>query len=185
VQWVLPDRTAIELARRRPASAEALRGERGVPDRLRTAEAERLVAEIREGAEDPPIALPPPPPPEVQARLEVLGPLAQVLLGARAAAEGLAPTLIATRDEVEAFLAATLDGGGGELPLGRGWRRSLAGEALERLARGEIALAPTAGAPYLAEIVRPPDRLSPRRVRVGLGNHGGEGTECTILRRAI
>lgn len=154
VQWVLPDRTAVELARRRPGSPDALRGERGVPDRLRTSEAEQLVAEIRAGAGDPPIALPPPPPPDVQARLEVLGPLAQVLLGARAQAEGLAPTLIATRDEVEAFLAATLDGGGGDLPLGRGWRRELAGEALERLARGEIALAPTAGAPYLAEIVR-------------------------------
>jgi ribonuclease D len=156
VQWVLPDRTAIELARRRPASGEALRAERGVPDRLRPAEADELATTIRAGANDPPISLPPPPPPEIQARLDVLGPLAQVLLAARAAAEGLAPTLVATRDEVTAYLAATLDGGGGELPLGRGWRRDLAGEALSRLARGELALAPTAGAPYLEEIVRLP-----------------------------
>ena len=167
VQWVLPDRTAIELARRRPASGEALRAERGVPDRLPPAEADALAAAIREGAGDPPISLPPPPPPDIQARLEVLGPLAQVLLAARAAAEGLAPTLVATRDEVTAYVAATLDGdaggpesarGGGaaELPLGRGWRRDLAGDALARLARGELALAPTAGAPYLEEIVRVP-----------------------------
>jgi len=156
VQWVLPDRTAIELARRRPASGEALRAERGVPDRLRPAEADALAAAILAGAGDPPIVLPPPPPPEVQARLDVLGPLAQVLLAARAAADGLAPSLVATRDEVTAYLTATLDGGGGDLPLGRGWRRNLAGEALARLARGELALAPTAGSPYLEEIVRVP-----------------------------
>jgi ribonuclease D len=154
VGWTMPDRTLVELARRRPADEAALRAERGMPDRLRPAELRELLDAIRAGAGDPPIALGRAPAPEIQARMDVLGPLAQVLVAARAGAVDLAPTLVATRDEVEGFLVACLDGGAPDLPLGRGWRHELVGEALERLARGQLALAPASRAPYLEEIVR-------------------------------
>jgi hypothetical protein len=68
----------------------------------------------------------------------------------------LAPTLVATRDDVDGFLAAVLmDAQLEGLPLGRGWRRQVAGDALIDLAAGRLGLAPIAGPPYLAEIQLP------------------------------
>jgi len=109
-----------------------------------------------EAAGDPPIALGPPPPAKVQARLDTLTPLAQILLTARSAAVDLAPTLVATRDDVDAFLAGVLmQDALEELPLGRGWRRQVAGDALIDLAAGRLGLAPLPGPPFLAEIPLP------------------------------
>jgi ribonuclease D len=151
-QWVVPDRTLVEVARRRPATVQALLAERGIPERMRAEDLQGLLAAVRDGAGDPPIAMPPPPPPAVQARMEVLGPLGQVLVAARAGAIDLAPSLVATRDEVEGYLAAAIDGGAPDHPLGRGWRHALVGEALVALAEGRLSLAPTPSAPFLAEI---------------------------------
>lgn len=156
VGWLLPDRTLLEIARRRPKSPGALLDERGVPSAMREREAQGLIAAMDEAAGDPPIALGPPPPAKVQARLDTLTPLAQILLTARSAAVELAPTLVATRDDVDGFLAAVLmDEQLEGLPLGRGWRRQVAGDALIDLAAGRLGLAPLAGPPYLAEIQLP------------------------------
>jgi ribonuclease D len=156
VGWLLPDRTLLEVARRRPSGPAALLSERGVPSAMREREAASLIAAMDEGDADPPIALGPPPPAKVQARLETLTPLAQILLTARASAADLAPTLVATRDEVEQFLTATLmDRDLSELSLGRGWRREVAGEAIIELAAGRLGIAPLAASPYLAEITLP------------------------------
>jgi len=156
VGWLLPDRTLLEIARRRPAGPAALLDERGVPSAMREREAEGLIHAMDEGDTDPPIALGPPPPPRVQARLDTLTPLAQILLTARAAAVDLAPTLVATRDDVDRFLACVLTGDDtGAHPLGRGWRREVAGDALCDLAAGRLGIAPLAEPPYLAEITLP------------------------------
>ena len=156
VGWLLPDRTLLEIARRRPAGPAALLDERGVPSAMREREAEDLIHAMDEGDTDPPIALGPPPPPRVQARLDTLTPLAQILLTARAAAVDLAPTLVATRDDVDRFLACVLTGDDtGAHPLGRGWRREVAGDALCDLAAGRLGIAPLAEPPYLAEITLP------------------------------
>ena len=156
VGWLLPDRTLLEIARRRPAGPAALLDERGVPSAMREREAEGLIHAMDEGDTDPPIALGPPPPPRVQARLDTLTPLAQILLTARAAAVELAPTLVATRDDVDRFLACVLTGDDtGAHPLGRGWRREVAGDALCDLAAGRLGIAPLAEPPYLAEITLP------------------------------
>jgi ribonuclease D len=156
VQWTLPDRTAIELARRRPTDAAALRDERGVPDRLRGSDLDGLAAAIAAAADDPPLTLAPPTPARIAARLEVLGPLGQVLVSARAAAASLAAPLVATREEIESFLLDALDGGESDHPLGRGWRRELVGSALLELAAGRLALAPAPREPFLEEIARGP-----------------------------
>jgi ribonuclease D len=150
--WLLPDRALIELARRRPTDRDGVLAERGVPERIRPADVDGLLAAIRAGEDAPPIPLPPAPPAEIQARLEVLGPLGQVLVAARAQEAGVAATLVATRAEVEAHLAAALDGGAPSTPLAEGWRHELVGRALERLARGRLALAPRASRPYVAEL---------------------------------
>lgn len=154
VGWLIPDRTLIEVSRRRPRTAKALLSERGVPAAMRENEADGLLSAMAAGHDDPPIALGPPPPQHVQARLETLTPLAQVLIGARAAAVDLAPTLVATRDDVESFLAAVIVGEGVDgLALGRGWRREVAGDALIELAAGRLGIAPLEASPYLREIV--------------------------------
>jgi len=156
VGWLLPDRTLLEIARRRPAGPAALLDERGVPSAMREREAEGLIHAMDEGDRDPPLALGPPPPPRVQARLDTLTPLAQILLTGRAAAVDLAPTLVATRDDVDRFLACVLTGGDTDAhPLGRGWRREVAGNALCDLAAGRLGIAPLAEPPYLAEITLP------------------------------
>ena len=154
VAWVVPDRTLVEIAHRRPADRSALEGERGLPDRIRGADADGLLAALRAGEAAEPVTLPPPPSPELQQRLDVLAPLGAVLVAARAAAVGLAPSLLATRDDISAFLLAALRGDEDGAALGSGWRRELAGEALIDLAEGRLALGADARRPYLAEIAR-------------------------------
>jgi ribonuclease D len=152
--WIVPDRTLVEIARRRPADRRALESERGLPDRVRGATADGLLAALRAGLDAEPISLGAPPSPELQQRLEVLGPLGAVLVGARAAAVDLAPSLLATRDEIAAFLAAALRDDIDGQPLGSGWRREIAGDALIELAGGRLALAADARRPYLTELPR-------------------------------
>jgi len=157
VGWLIPDRTLIEVARRLPKTPQALLSERGVPAALKERDAGALIDSMQKGLDDEPIALGPPPPPAVQARLDTLVPLAQVLLGARAAAADLAPTLVATRDEVESFLVAVLtDSDPGDESLGGGWRRDVAGDALMEMASGRLGIAPLAESPYLREITVEP-----------------------------
>lgn len=150
--WVVPDRTLVEIARRRPADRRALESERGLPDRVRGAAADGLLAALAQGAAGPPIAAAAPPSAELQQRLEVLGPLGAVLVGARAAAVDLAPSLLATRDEIVAFLLAAMRGDVDGQPLASGWRREIAGDALIELAQGRLALAAAPRRPYLAEL---------------------------------
>jgi ribonuclease D len=152
--WVVPDRTLVEIARRRPADRRALESERGLPDRIRGADAEGLLAALRAGEAATPVALGAAPSPELQQRLEVLAPLGAVLVGARAAAIDLAPSLLATRDEIVAFLIAALRGDVDGQPLASGWRREIAGDALIELAEGRLALAAADRRPYLSELPR-------------------------------
>jgi ribonuclease D len=152
--WIVPDRTLVEIARRRPADRAALEGERGMPDRIRGADADGLLAALRAGEAAPPITLGPAPSPDLQARLDVLAPLGAVLVGARAAEVDLAPSLLATREDIASFLLAALRGDVDGHPLGAGWRRELAGDALIALAEGRLALAADARRPYLRELPR-------------------------------
>ena len=154
VAWVVPDRTLVEIAHRRPADRRALESERGLPDRIRGADADGMLAAMRAGEAAPPLTLPPPPSPELQHRLDVLAPLGAVLVAARAAAVDLAPSLLATRDEIAAFLLGALRGDVDGAALGSGWRRELAGNALMQLAEGRLALGVDPRRPYLAEIPR-------------------------------
>jgi ribonuclease D len=154
-QWIVPDRALVEIAHRRPATRQALEGERGLPDRIRGADADAMLAAIREGEEAEPIAQSASVPPELQHRLDVVGPLGAVLVTARAAAVDLAPSLLATRDDINAFLLAAMRGDdGGDLALGSGWRHELAGSALVGLVEGRLALGADDRRPWLAELSR-------------------------------
>jgi ribonuclease D len=152
--WVLPDRTLVELSRRRPTTPRALAEERGVPDRLRGPHAEAILAAIAAGADDEPIALPSSAPPEVQNRADVLAPLASAIIASRAEASSLAPSLLATREEISRFLVSTIVGEVDGHPLGAGWRHEIAGAVLQDLVAGRVALAAVPERPYLVEIER-------------------------------
>jgi ribonuclease D len=148
-QWVVPDRTLIELARRRPETTKAVLSERGMPDRLKARHAEGILEALARSDEAAPITMPGSPPGEVQNRLAVLGPLGQVLVTALAAEADMAPSLVATRDEIHGFLASHITGDDREWALGEGWRYALAGEPLQDLADGRLSLSPSLTPPYL------------------------------------
>ncbi|MCA9491042.1 MAG: HRDC domain-containing protein [Actinobacteria bacterium] len=156
--WLLPDRTLIEIARRKPTSADRLLRERGVPERMPRDDIEAILAAVAEGRDAEPVKLPAPVSSEYQGRLETLVGLGQILVAGRAATEGLAPSLLATRDEVESFLADAIGARSvPDSPLATGWRFAFAGAPLRDLAEGRIALAAGSTPPYLREIARAPE----------------------------
>ena len=60
--WVVPDRTLVEIARRRPGDRRALESERGLPDRILASAADGLLAAVRAGAHAEPVGAPAPHP---------------------------------------------------------------------------------------------------------------------------
>lgn len=148
-QWIIPDRTLVELARRRPKTAQRVLEERGMPNRTGERQAQAIVDALDRADAADPITMPSPPPPEVQARLDVIGPLGQVVVAARSAEAELAPSLVATRDEIHGFLVTHLTGDGRTWPLADGWRERLAGDALRDLADGHLTLSARPEPPYL------------------------------------
>ena len=151
--WILQDRLAIDIARRRPRDRDALSRVRGLDERMRDREADSLLEAVGRGVAAEPLPLPPAPRSELAARLDVLVSLGQLVVAVRAEAAGLAAPLLATRDEIEAYMAGCVTGEDPvDSPLAAGWRRELAGEALASLAAGNLALAPSPRRPYLLEI---------------------------------
>ncbi len=152
--WLLQDRVLVDLARRRPKDKEALSASRA--DRLRSDQADALLAAVRRGEDAPELNGSAPPRLELLARVEVLASMGQLLVSTRAGAARLASPLLATRSEIESFLLGALEGSVNG-PLASGWRRGLAGDALLELAEGSLALAPSDHPPYLTEIRRDAD----------------------------
>ncbi|HMM48925.1 MAG TPA: HRDC domain-containing protein [Miltoncostaeaceae bacterium] len=152
--WLLPDRTLIELARRQPTTRRALQSERGMPERLGGQEADALLQAIATAQKGEPIHLPAGAPPELQQRADAIAPLASALLAARAEAADIAPTLVATRDEISRYLIATMRETPDGLLLASGWRHEIAGAALGDLVHGRLAVAAQPRRPYLIEISR-------------------------------
>lgn len=150
--WILQDRLVLDIAKRKPATRAELGRVRGLDDRMRDREADAMLDAVRRGLDAPEVLLAQPVSPDIAARLPVLGAIGQLVVGVRAEAASLAPPLLATRDEVESFLAARLNGDGDEHPLGAGWRRDIAGDALTALADGRLAVAPSPRHPYLVEL---------------------------------
>jgi ribonuclease D len=150
VAWLVRDATLIELARRRPKTAEEARGVRGLQIK-RGPQLDGLLAAIREG-EKHQLERPPETPPELRARVRAVLPLASSVLQARCAAGGIASELVATRDDLESLIRyAAGDGEGEPPPLLSGWRRELAGESLLALLRGEVVLRVVPGPPHVDE----------------------------------
>jgi ribonuclease D len=67
----------------------------------------------------------------------------------RCADAGVAPELVATRSELDAFLEATIMGTVSDEPLAVGWRKDLVGDELVALVEGRVAMSLRDRPPYL------------------------------------
>ncbi|HZL03878.1 MAG TPA: ribonuclease D [Coriobacteriia bacterium] len=141
-RWVVSDEALLEIARRTPADSQALQGVRGLNEQVARRHAGAILGAINRGREIPDDELPRlPKRKRLEGDVSDITDLLSALLRLRAREHGVAPTLIATRDELERFAAGERD----ESPLGSGWRHTLVGAELAELLDGRISLAAERG----------------------------------------
>jgi ribonuclease D len=150
-RWVVSDEALLEIARRAPADSSALQGVRGLNEQVARRNADDILKAISRGQAVPEDELP-----RIAKRKRLEGDVSDVadllsaLLRLRAREHGVAPTLIATRDELERFAAGERE----ENPLGSGWRYPRVGAELAELTDGAASLRVEGG----RLIVEPVDR---------------------------
>jgi ribonuclease D len=123
-RWILEDTPVCQMAVRRPATLAALAEVEGVSAKLVQRAGEALLALLAEPVTDAT--------PLVVETSYTAAQKSQIqglldLLRNRAQAEDIAPTLIATRSDIERLVR---EGPGAAIPLLSGWRRELLGEEL-------------------------------------------------------
>lgn len=152
--WVVKDQTLIEIARRGPSSAGALKGLRGMPPKEAERSGDVIVSAVKRGHEAPPIETRGGPSRTAQMRARTLSGLADAIVRSRCDAAGIAAELVSTRGELESLLADVFSGSvdEGRHRLLQEWRRELAGDAVVSLARGEIAVRSIDKPPYIEEV---------------------------------
>ena len=139
VRSVIPDRLVTQLARRRPASLDALKQERGVGEGVWRRYGNQIVATLRKGEQATPVKLAPRP--EQPPWFAPLTSLCEALVRARCEEQQVAKEIVATRDEIGEVVLETVQGRP-EPPnrLLSGWRREMVGEEVLELLRGERSL---------------------------------------------
>lgn len=136
-RWLISDESLIEVARRRPASAAELATIRGVNDRVASRNASAVLAAIEAGMAVPDDELPRLPKRDrIPADAQPVADLLNAVLRVRAREHGVAPGLIASRDDLERFAAGDREGH----PLSSGWRHTLAGAELGAILDGAVSV---------------------------------------------
>lgn len=136
-RWLISDESLIEVARRRPASAAELATIRGVNDRVASRNASAVLAAIEAGMAVPDDELPRLPKRDrIPADAQPVADLLNAVLRVRAREHGVAPGLIASRDDLERFAAGDREGH----PLSSGWRHTLAGAELGAILDGVVSV---------------------------------------------
>ncbi len=133
--WVVPDEALLTIARRAAGRRGFERGDcpAGCEEHLPA-----LQAAVQRAMAAGPVESCPVPPQEENGLVE----LAQAFVRSRCLAQNVAPTVVATRDDLQALCAASSNGNGlPPLPVLSGWRREFIGEDLLALLRGELCLA--------------------------------------------
>lgn len=134
---VLPDLALSGMASRPPRSAEDLRGVRGLDDRhTRGVLGRELLDAVELGLTRSPAASSSPRVDEVERHLRPAVALVSAWLVQHARDVSMDASLLATRTDIVELLSEAPDA-----RLATGWRRSLVGDAIGRLVRGEAALA--------------------------------------------
>ena len=154
--WVLHDDAIVEIAQTIPRDVEALTRVRMLKAPVARGGDGRTILELVRGV----LASPPDSWPELQPRkashdsIEPLVALLQALLRLRCDEEGVAPRLVAGRDELEAIALGQAPEG----PVLTGWRRTLFGDHALALCAGRVALT---GGPGSTVAVASLDRSEP------------------------
>ncbi len=138
---VMRDEVLLQLARHPPKSINDLRGLRGVHSSEVDRHGAALLAAITSALALPPSAWPEvpserKPDPESTGIVELL----QAVLKARAAEEGIAPTMLATSADLQTLVEAKQNRSALDVPILRGWRRQLAGDLLLQVLDGAVTI---------------------------------------------
>ncbi len=140
-QSVLPDAGLVEIAKRKPTSAERLGQIRGLHEGILRRQGPALIAAVERGKAREPIPVEGvrgPPPESDDAPLIAL---CEVLVRTRAKDAGLAYELIAARADLQQVVTATRTGGNEpDVRTLQGWRRDLVGAELLDLLAGRRSL---------------------------------------------
>ena len=139
---VMRDEVLLQLARHPPKSVNEFRGLRGVHSSEVDRQGEQLLATVTSALALPPSAWPDiprerKPDPESTGIVELL----QAVLKARAAEEGIAPTMLATSADLQTLVEAKQNRTALDVPILRGWRRQLAGDLLLQVLDGAVTIA--------------------------------------------
>ena len=151
-KWVLADEQIVEACRREPKTIDDLFQVRGIREKLPTSDAREVVALIIRGMELPDEALPGANrasrnEANVDTQLDMMMPVVHL----RAKENNIAAQTLASKDELEELARYQSP----DCALLRGWKRTLVGEELLALLRGELALYLEGGALKIAPVAAP------------------------------
>jgi ribonuclease D len=136
VRFLLPDLAMVSMAQRPPTAEDDLRRVRGLDDgKRRGGAAKELLEIVAEGMALDLDEVQAPPVDGVDRSRRATASLVSAWAAQRARALEIDPAILATRSDIELFLA----GEGGR--LADGWRHDVVGEPIRALASGEAALA--------------------------------------------
>ena len=138
---VMRDEVLLQLARHPPKTVHELRGLRGVHSSEVDRHGDQLLAVMTSALALPPSAWPEvpserKPDPESTGIVELL----QAVLKARAAEEGIAPTMLATSADLQTLVEAKQNRTALNIPILHGWRRQLAGDLLVQVLDGAVTV---------------------------------------------
>ena len=138
---VMRDEVLLQLARHPPKSVSDLRGLRGVHSSEIDRHGGQILATITSALALPSSAWPEvpserKPDPESTGIVELL----QAVLKARAAEEGIAPTMLATSTDLQTLVEAKQNRVALNVPILHGWRRQLVGDLLVQVLEGAVTI---------------------------------------------
>jgi ribonuclease D len=138
---VMRDEVLLQLARHPPKSVNDLRGLRGIHSSEIDRQGGQILASITSALALPPSAWPKvpserKPDPESTGIVELL----QAVLKARAAEEGIAPTMLATSADLQTLVETRQNRTSLNIPILHGWRRQLVGDLLLQVLDGDVTV---------------------------------------------
>jgi ribonuclease D len=138
---VMRDEVLLQLARHPPKTVNDLRGLRGVHSSDIDRQGAQLLAAITSALALPPSEWPEvpserKPDPESTGIVELL----QSVLKARAAEEGIAPTMLATSADLQTLVEAKQNRTALDVPILHGWRRRMVGDLLLQVLDGAVTI---------------------------------------------
>jgi ribonuclease D len=139
--WIVRDQTLVEIARKAPTSLNELRRIRSIKAQELERRGSHILDAVRRGAENPVSedALKAPNT-RVKSRARPLVRLLDAWLQARAAGAKIAPTIVASKEQLKALVEGHLQGDVPDLPVLSGWRRDLVGLELLDILTGKLRL---------------------------------------------